>query len=75
MYGAIAGDIIGSVYEHNRVKSTDFDLFTKKADFTDDTVLTVATVHALLRNKPFEQVYRDFGRRHPHRGYGGNFAL
>ena len=39
MIGAIAGDIIGSVFEHRNVKSTDFELFNPGSRFTDDTVL------------------------------------
>ncbi|MEA3241588.1 MAG: ADP-ribosylglycohydrolase family protein, partial [Pseudomonadota bacterium] len=42
MLGAIAGDIIGSVYEWNNIKTKEFDLFSPKAFFTDDSVLTVA---------------------------------
>ena len=41
MLGAIAGDIIGSVYEHRPIKSKDFPLFSQGSRFTDDTVLTV----------------------------------
>ncbi|MCD7737496.1 MAG: hypothetical protein LUH58_00415 [Lachnospiraceae bacterium] len=42
MYGAILGDIIGSPYEFDRGKKTkDFELFTKGAAFTDDSVMTV----------------------------------
>ena len=48
MLGAIAGDIIGSVYEASPVKTTGFALFTPRSRFTDDTVLTVATAEALL---------------------------
>jgi hypothetical protein len=42
--GAIAGDIIGSAYEFNNVKSTDFELFTNDTFFTDDSVLTAAVL-------------------------------
>ena len=42
MIGAIAGDIIGSVYEHHPIKTTDFPLFQPRSRFTDDSVLTVA---------------------------------
>jgi ADP-ribosylglycohydrolase len=42
--GAIAGDIIGSVYEFNNVKSLDFDFFLEGTHFTDDSVLTMATM-------------------------------
>jgi ADP-ribosylglycohydrolase len=40
--GTIAGDIIGSVYELNNCKRTDFPLFDPLCRFTDDTVLTAA---------------------------------
>lgn len=52
MLGAIAGDIIGSIYEDrwNRIKTTDFSLFGPHNRFTDDTVLTIATADALLRD-------------------------
>jgi len=46
--GAITGDIIGSSYEFNNVKSLDFELFTNDTFFTDDSVLTTATMFALL---------------------------
>ena len=50
MLGAIAGDVIGSAYEANAVKTTHFPLFPPGACFTDDTVLTVATAEALLEH-------------------------
>ncbi len=40
MLGAIAGDIIGSVYEWDRIKTTEFVLFKEDCFFTDDSVLT-----------------------------------
>ena len=73
MIGVIAGDVIGSVHEHAMTKSTDFPLFDPLCRFTDDTVLTVATAHAILTGTPYEAAYRDFGRQHPHAGYGGSF--
>jgi ADP-ribosylglycohydrolase len=42
--GAIAGDIIGSVFESNNVKSVNFDLFCPRSTFTDGSVLTLATM-------------------------------
>jgi ADP-ribosylglycohydrolase len=48
MIGAIAGDIIGSVYEWNNIKTKKFDLFSPDCSFTDDTVLTVALAESLL---------------------------
>ena len=73
MLGAIAGDVIGSVYEFDSVKTTDFPLFTGESTFTDDTVLTVATAAALLTDHDFATAYHTYGRRYSGRGYGGAF--
>lgn len=48
MFGAIIGDIVGSVYEFNNKKSKEFPLWSKASHFTDDTVMTCA-VYAALR--------------------------
>ena len=49
MYGAILGDIIGSPFEFDRgEKKKDFELFSPGAEFTDDTVMTVAVAEALM---------------------------
>jgi ADP-ribosylglycohydrolase len=48
MLGAIIGDIIGSVYEHNNIKTKDFPLFRDGCRFTDDSVITVAVADALF---------------------------
>jgi len=71
--GATAGDIIGSAYEWNNVKKTDFKLFSYKSKFTDDSVLTFATMDALLFNKNYTEAYQSYGKEYPHRGYGGHF--
>ena len=73
MLGAIAGDVIGSVYERRPVKRTDFPLFAAGSRFTDDTVLTVATMEALLEGGDYEGAYRRWARRYPRAGYGGTF--
>ena len=71
--GAIAGDIIGSPYERRPMKRTDFPLFSDRSRFTDDTVMTVATAHAILTGTSYEAAYLHFGRRYPNAGYGGAF--
>ena len=38
MLGAIIGDIAGSVYEWNNIKTKDFPLFCEDCFFTNDTV-------------------------------------
>ncbi|PKM79299.1 MAG: hypothetical protein CVU88_06505 [Firmicutes bacterium HGW-Firmicutes-13] len=73
MIGAIAGDIIGSVYEWNNVKHTDFELFGPYSRFTDDTVLTVAVADCILNRKDYASALKEYGRKYPRAGYGGKF--
>lgn len=73
MIGAIAGDIIGSIYEHDQIKSKDFPLFHHQCRFTDDSVLTVAVADAILNGRPYKESLHDIGRRYPGVGYGGSF--
>jgi ADP-ribosylglycohydrolase len=73
MIGAIAGDIIGSVYEHSPIKTKDFPLFHPRCFFTDDTVMTIAVASAILTGRSYELTVRDFGRHYPGAGYGGSF--
>jgi ADP-ribosylglycohydrolase len=71
--GAVIGDVIGSVFEWNNIKTTDFDLFNPKCDFTDDTVLTIAVADCILNKKDFAKTIWEFGRKYRGRGYGGSF--
>lgn len=73
MWGALAGDIIGSVYEGSSVKTEGFPLFSSSSGFTDDTVLTVASAAAILEEKSYESALREYGRRYPSAGYGISF--
>ncbi len=73
MLGAVAGDIIGSVFERHNLKSTRFELFDRLSLFTDDTVLTAATAEALLTDGDYAGAYRRWYARHPARGYGSRF--
>jgi len=73
MIGAIAGDIIGSVYEYNPIKTKEFPLFHPSCAFTDDTVLTLAIAEAVLTQRPYIQTVREIGQQYPAAGYGGSF--
>lgn len=50
MLGAIIGDIIGSRWEFNPTNDYNFELFSDKNSFTDDTICTIAVADALLNN-------------------------
>jgi len=73
LIGTIAGDVIGSIYEWNNVKTTEFELFTPDSGFTDDTVMTMAIADCLLNQKPFAKTVWEYGRKYRGRGYGGRF--
>jgi ADP-ribosylglycohydrolase len=74
MLGAIAGDIVGSVFEAQTIKTTDFELFSEYSSFTDDTVLTTATAFAIMSDGDYGAAYKMFGRMFPLAGYGLNFG-
>ena len=73
MLGAIAGDIVGSVYEWDRIKTVDFPLFSKASTFTDDTVLTIACANSILNNIPYDKSFRFYAKKYPNESYGANF--
>lgn len=73
MIGAIAGDIMGSVYEAHNITTRDFPLFDSLCMFTDDTVLTVAVADCLLHGKDYGRTFREYFLRYPHAGYGSGF--
>lgn len=73
MIGAIAGDIIGSVYEFEGIKTKQFDLFSPDCCFTDDTVLTVALAESILTGNDYASLMKAYYRRYPDAGYGGLF--
>lgn len=73
MIGAIAGDVIGSIYEHYPIKAKDFPLFDWRCRFTDDTVLTVAVADVLLNGGDYAERFREYYWRYPYAVYGGGF--
>ena len=79
MLGALVGDIVGSVYEFQNTKSTDFELFTPNSTFTDDSVMTLAVAKWLLEDSVHTthhliRCMQELGDRYPNAGYGGNFG-
>ena len=73
MLGAIAGDVIGSVYERRPIKTKQFPLFEERSRFTDDSVLTLAIADALLNDSDYQTSLKNYSRRYPNAGYGGYF--
>lgn len=48
MIGSIVGDIVGSIYEFQNIHVKDFELFGPQVEYTDDSILTLATADAIL---------------------------
>ncbi len=77
MLGAIIGDIVGSVYEWNNIKTKDFPLFRDDCFFTDDTVMTCAVADAIMNGgerENFVDSMKKYGRMYPNADYGARFA-
>jgi ADP-ribosylglycohydrolase len=73
MIGAISGDIIGSVYEWHKIKTKEFNLFSEKCHFTDDSILTIALADSIMTGTPYRDNLKTFYQWYPHGGYGGSF--
>lgn len=75
MLGAIAGDMIGSVYEFNNHRTKDFPLFVEETNFTDDTILSVAVADVLMNGGDYAKAFKDYYWRYPNPSgsYGARF--
>ncbi len=75
MLGAIAGDMIGSVYEFDNRRRKDFPLFTEATTFTDDTILSVAVADVLLHGGDYAKAFKKYYWRYPNPtgSYGARF--
>lgn len=76
MIGAIIGDIVGSRFEFNNLRTKDFDLFTPECEFTDDSICTIAVADAILKGCDYASSARSWCQKYPHPmgGYGGTFS-
>ncbi len=73
MLGAIAGDIIGSRFEWNPTKTTDFELFHSDCRFTDDSVLTLAVADHIFLGSDLIDTFKEYFNQYPNAGYGERF--
>ena len=82
MLGAMIGDMVGSIYEFDPIKTTDFPFWGKGCFFTDDTVMTAAVAKALMESRGADEGevkhslirrMQEFGALYPHAGYGQGF--
>ena len=83
MLGAILGDIVGSRWEFNSIKTKDFPFLSEKNFITDDSMMTLAIAKSFLEcesdySNLSELVVKNMqyiGRKYPNGGYGGRFNV
>lgn len=76
MIGAIIGDIVGSVYEFDAIKTKEFIFFKNKCFFTDDTVLTLAISKALIdggKKEDYIKNLKEFTLKYKNKSYGKRY--
>lgn len=81
MFGAIIGDMVGSIYEFDNHRSKDFPFFSSGCYPTDDSIMTIAVAKAILENnsefdglkKKAVEWMQKIGKQYPNCGYGGRF--
>ena len=75
MYGAIYGDLAGSIYEFSQTKEVKSiiptELITKDSFYSDDTILTIAIADAILNNKDYDYYLRKYIKEY--KDYKPNF--
>ena len=79
MLGALIGDIVGSRFEFNNIKTKNFQLFHPDCLVTDDSVMSVAVAEMCLKgfvpnNKDgIIKTFKKWGKKYPYAGYGSRF--
>ena len=81
MLGAIIGDIVGSRFEWDNIKTKEFDFLTYKCSVTDDSIMSLAVAKAIAQcegdysalSKNAVKYMQEIGRPYPFCGYGGMF--
>ncbi len=81
MLGAIIGDIVGSRFEWNNIKTKEFEFLTYRCFVTDDSIMSLAIAKAVLDcNENYNNLgklavtcMQEIGRPYPECGYGGMF--
>ena len=81
LYGAIIGDIVGSIYEFRNIKTKNFPFFSPRGYITDDSCMTIAIADAIHTWKKYggnlseiaAESMRKIGNKYSDKGYGGSF--
>lgn len=64
MYGAIIGDLAGSIYEYNQTKKIESidipSIIQINSFYSDDTILTIAIIDAILNDKNYDKYLKKY---------------
>lgn len=76
--GAIIGDVAGSKFEFNNIKTKNFELLEDDCRPTDDSIMTMAIWDMYLNDELNDKEkiidrFKLWGKRYPNAGYGGTF--
>ena len=67
MWGSIIGDLAGSVYEYSQIKEVSpivvDELIKEDSFYSDDTILTIAVLDAILNDRDYNKYLREYGKR------------
>ena len=78
MIGAIIGDVVGSRFEFNNIKTKNFELIANDSEFTDDSVLTIAVMDIMNSgDTSYEncvKTMQKWAKKYPYAGYGSKFV-
>ncbi len=75
MLGCVIGDIVGSVYEFDNIKTKRFPLFSPSSRVTDDSVCVCAVAEALAAQKDVADTLRKWGKKYlPITGFSKSFT-
>ena len=68
MYGAIIGDLAGSIYEYSQLKSISNinvdKIITDASFYSDDTILTIAILDAILNKGNYEEYLKKYIKKY-----------
>lgn len=76
MYGAIIGDLAGSIYEYEQLKQIKEihieKIITEESFYSDDTILTIAIIDAIINDKNYDKYLREYIEKYS--SYKPNFT-
>ena len=75
MYGALFGDLVGSIYEHNNVKSKSFQMLSDESRFTDDSVMTIAVAESIMNYFEYDNGTDTFSDRNDEENLASRFQV